>query len=73
MDFSLNVYTLEGRGFTFKLYNAHDMLGAIKRAIDFYQDKPKLKKIINNIMSYDCSWNEPVKQYLNLYKQVLSQ
>lgn len=67
---SLNLDTLEGRGFTFKLYNAHDMLGAINRALDFYHDKPRLKKVIKNIMEYDCSWAGPVKQYMELYSSL---
>lgn len=68
---SLNVETLEGRGFTFKLYNAHDMLGAIKRATDFYHDKLKYAQVVKNIMEYNCSWSEPVKEYLDLYSRVL--
>lgn len=68
---TLDPETLEGRGFTFKLYNAHDMLGAIKRATDFYHDKPKYAKVVKNIMEYDCSWSEPVKEYIDLYNRVL--
>lgn len=49
----LNVETLEGKGFTFKGYNAHDMLGAVDRCIDFYQNRKKWEmhvKILLNII-----------------------
>lgn len=67
---ALNTDTLEGRGFTFKLFNAHDMLGAIKKGIEFYQDKNKLKQVVTNLMTYDCSWREPANLYMNMYKSL---
>lgn len=67
---ALNPEKLEGRGFTFKLYNAHDMLGAINRCIDFYNDKDNWYKLIQNIMQYDSSWKVPASEYLNIYKGI---
>ena len=67
----LNTQTLEGRGFTFKGFNAHDMLGAIERSIDFYYDKEKLHKHTENIMKYDSSWKESVIKYMELYNNTL--
>lgn len=67
----LNIETLEGRGFTFKGYNAHDMLGAIDRCIDFYGNKEKWNKHIKNLIKYDSSWKEPVKEYLKIYNEIL--
>ncbi len=34
-----------GNGFTFKTYNAHDMLGACNRAKIAYDDKPRWKAL----------------------------
>ncbi len=67
---ALNVDTMEGRGFTFKSYNAHDMLGSLKSALYFYQNKKKLKQLVTNLMEYDCSWREPVKEYLSIYQSL---
>ncbi len=67
----INTETLEGRGFTFKGYNAHDMLGAIERAIAFYYDKEKYPIAVDNIMQYNSSWEGPAKQYADLYQSVL--
>lgn len=66
----LNIETLEGRGFTFKLFNAHDMLNAVERARDFFYDGGKLKKHRVNIMKIDSSWVESGKKYMGLYKEI---
>jgi starch synthase len=67
----LNVETLEGRGFTFKGYNAHDMLGALDRCIDFYNDKEKWNKHVKNLIKYNSSWKQPVQEYLRVYNEML--
>ena len=66
----INIQSLEGKGFTFKVYNAHDMLGAIKRAVEFYEDKDSLKKIRANIMRYDSSWRTSAELYNGLYMEL---
>ncbi len=60
----------DGRGFTFKTYNAHDMLHSINLALDLYQDKPVLKHLIKNDLDYNSSWTESAKESLKLYKSI---
>lgn len=68
----LNITTLEGKGFTFKVYNAHDMLGAIERAVSFYKDdKKKLEIVIKNLINHDSSWKKPAAEYVDLYKKII--
>ncbi len=68
----LNIQTLEGDGFTFKSYNAHDMLGAVKRGIDFYNSgEENLKKVRSNIMKKDFSWKTSAKEYMQIYKNCI--
>ncbi len=67
----VNVETLEGKGFTFKGYNAHDMLGAIDRSIDFFHQKEKWNTHIKNLIRYDSSWKESVKEYLRVYNEIM--
>lgn len=62
-----NHETGEGRGFTFKVYNAHDMLDAIYRAMDLYSRKNELKALVKKDMSEDFSWGKAAKEYRNLY------
>ncbi len=66
----LNIETLEGRGFTFKGYNAHDMLDAIDRCIDFYYSREKWERHVKNLIKYDSSWENSIYEYLKLYKEL---
>ncbi len=66
----LNTETLEGRGFTFKVFNAHDMLNAVERAKDFFYDGDKLKKHRTSVMKIDSSWTVPAQKYMGLYKEI---
>ncbi|MBO5007979.1 MAG: glycogen synthase GlgA [Clostridia bacterium] len=63
----LNPETLEGRGITFKVFNAHDMLDAVRRAADFYNNKEGLKKFRAQIMKHDSSWKVPAEKYMEIY------
>jgi len=57
-----------GRGFTFKSYNAHDMLDAVDRALYFfYEKKPAYKKVVRLNMETDFSWKQSAGQYLAIY------
>lgn len=67
----LNPETLDGMGITFKVFNAHDMLDAIKRAVDFYGDKEKLNKFRTKLMKYDSSWKIPAEKYMNIYNELV--
>ncbi len=66
----LDINTLEGKGFTFKSYNAHDMLGALDRCIALYEDKEKWNNHVRNLMQYDFSWKNPAQEYLRLYNEL---
>lgn len=65
-----NPQTKEGLGFTFKSYNAYDMLDAIKRAISIYEDKSDWQQIMKNAMQRDYSWKEQAKKYIELYNKL---
>ena len=61
-----------GNGFTFKTYNAHDMLDAVRRALSLYCDKEEWSKLVANAMNMDFSWNASAKKYLEMYETVVS-
>ena len=62
----------DGNGFTFKTYNAHDMLGAIQRALGLYEhDKAGWKAAVVHAMGCDFSWESSAKQYMEMYRRVL--
>ena len=65
--------TGDGNGFTFKNYNAHDMLHTLRKAEGLYRDyKDKWKELCGKIMKIDFSWNVSAKAYMELYSEVLS-
>ena len=65
-----NQKTNKGNGFSFKTFNAHDMLFTIKDAIETYKDKGTWKKIIKNAMKADYSWDKSAKEYIKIYEEL---
>lgn len=61
----------KGNGFTFKTYNAHDMLGAIRRGLDAYADKKYWDELVVRAMECDCSWGKSANEYIKMYKELL--
>ena len=68
---ALNPDTMEGRGFTFKTYNAHDMLDAIRRAAGLYHDAERWDILRRNDMANDCSWKHSVEEYWQIYRSMV--
>lgn len=67
---AFNPTDLTGRGFTFKSYNAYDMLDAIRRAVATFYNKTEWNAVMSNAMSGDYSWKASAKEYLSLYKEI---
>lgn len=67
---AFNPETGEGKGFTFKTYNAYDMLDAIWRAYACYFEKDNWNKIIKNAMSTDSSWDISAQKYVEIFKNL---
>lgn len=61
-----------GNGFSFETFNAHDMLYAINRALDDYQDKETWSKLVENAMTTDFSWEKASENYIGLYNELMS-
>ncbi|MEG1179999.1 MAG: starch synthase, partial [Oscillospiraceae bacterium] len=64
----------QGNGFTFKTYNAHDMLWAINRSVDlYYNHKTDWRNLVDRAMKADHSWNSSALEYINMYKGLLAE
>jgi len=64
-----NPVTKQGRGFTFKSYNAHDMKDALLRASDFYRRRrQEFDELRRRDMLADFSWSASVGEYVRLYE-----
>jgi starch synthase len=60
-----------GTGFTFQTYDSGDMLGAIERAYDLYNDKKAWNSLISRAMKADFSWSVSAKLYIGLYEELI--
>jgi len=66
-----NEETGEGLGFTFQTYNAHDMLDAIRRAIELYHNKEHWANLCLSDLKNDSSWDRSVQEYWQIYRSVV--
>ena len=67
-----NQYTDEGVGFSFHNYNAHEMLGVLRTAVDYwFGDKAMWTRLQKRAMDADFSWSASAKQYDALYRDML--
>ncbi|MBE6757874.1 MAG: glycogen synthase GlgA [Ruminococcaceae bacterium] len=58
----------EGIGFTFKTYNAGDMLNAIHRALGVYRSEEDHIAVRRRAMDTDFSWGKSANEYIRMYK-----
>ena len=63
-----NEYEGTGTGFSFKNYNAHEMLATIRYAKRIFNDrKREWNKIIDRAMAADFSWSTSAAKYSEMY------
>ncbi|MGN1315829.1 MAG: glycogen synthase GlgA [Acutalibacteraceae bacterium] len=60
-----------GNGFVFSSYNAHDMLHAIRRAVEGYRNRAGWSILVKRAMESDNSWGKSANEYIKMYKEVL--
>ena len=60
----------KGNGFTFKSYDAFDMLDAIRRSLAVYEDKDEWQKLVKRAMKCDNGWGRSAKEYIALYESI---
>jgi len=63
--------TGEGTGFVFNDYDAQGLMWAINEALHSYYNEPEhWKKIVENCMRADFSWQRSAMEYVELYKEI---
>ena len=68
----VNEHGENGLGFTFQSYNGDDFLGAVKRALDLYNQNPEaFHKLQYTDMIQDFSWDVPAGKYMDLFHRML--
>ena len=67
-----NEYEGTGNGFSFRNYNAHEMMGTVRYAERIYYDKKReWNKMIDRAMAQDFSWANSAKQYEEMYNWLI--
>lgn len=67
-----NEFENTGTGFSFKEYNAHDMMHVIQYADEIYRNqKSKWNDLILRAMKTDYSWNASARRYENMYERLI--
>lgn len=61
----------QGNGFAFALYNAHDMLDAIRRSLAVYSEKEDWDALIKRGFDCDFSWRSSANEHIKMYNQLL--
>lgn len=62
-----------GNGFTFKTYNAFDMLDAVWRAKRDYYDKPCWEALVKREMQCDFSWSASADTYIETFEDMIKE
>ena len=68
-----NEFENTGTGFSFKEYNAHDMLHVIRYAYEIYNERPEQwKSMMKRAMEQDFSWDASAREYEKMYEEILA-
>jgi starch synthase len=62
-----------GNGFTFHGENPHELVLAIKRALQVYANENDFRKLIETVMSVDFSWEKSAQKYFDMYNNLNKQ
>ncbi|HLI35480.1 MAG TPA: glycosyltransferase, partial [Terriglobia bacterium] len=60
----------EGTGFKFSDYSAAALLGAIRKALEFYRQPAAWAQVMQNGMSQDFSWTVSARAYAEIYERL---
>ena len=63
----------KGNGFTFQNYQSGDMVNAINRALEGYQNQEGWQQLVERAMRCDMSWGCSAKKYIKLYRGMLQE
>jgi starch synthase len=59
-------------GFIFWSYNAADLQGAVRRALDAFENPEQWRTLIHNDFAVDNSWQHSAQRYVDLYRQAVA-
>ncbi len=63
--------TGQGSGFKFSGYTPAEFLGAVQQALSLYEDQEAWRRLIQNNMKLNFSWDLVAPKYVDLYQKAL--
>jgi len=69
---SFDPETGQGNGFKFTEYESPVFLAVIHQALELFENQPVWKKIMENAMQADFSWDRSAQAYVNLYQELIN-
>ena len=69
-DTVIDIEEENGFGICHENVTVSEIIHAISRGLDLFQNQTKFKKIREQIMNIDHSWDASAKEYINLYKSL---
>ena len=70
---SIIPYGEEGsNGFRFNNYNAHELLSAVKHAVEVYNNKAEWESLRKRALASDFTWQKSAEKYMQIYKNLLN-
>ena len=67
-----NEFDKSGNGFSFRNYDANEMMDTLRNAVNVYYNKPEDWKILQrNALNTDVSWENSARIYNQLYNEVM--
>ena len=60
-----------GTGFLFEEYSAEALVAALRRALAAYASRTKWKRLMQNGMKQDFSWEHSAQEYVKLYRKMM--
>jgi starch synthase len=71
-DTVIDLKDKKGYGLTFNELTIDGLSHVIGRALDVYSDSGRMTEIRNKMMSLDFSWDRSAKEYIDLYKSLIT-
>jgi len=65
-----NPETGQGTGFVFENFEAQAFFDAVGRALAVYRDEPQWRRLMQNGMGQDFSWEKQIQRYVDLYRRL---
>ena len=66
-----NEFEKTGNGFSFTNYNSDEMMTVLEYAVHlYYESRDDWRKLVQNAMNTDVSWEHSANNYMQLYHEL---